>query len=189
MKKIAIISASVMALVLSVCLFVFGVVAAFTQSFAVSNSIRLTGVGKNIIFDLDGKITGTKNDADPNLEYHWPYNYDQTTVDTANWSIGEIGFLAGTTDLNAIQIHYSFDILNKGDDGINVYFDDFDIDQYFKVITIGTLGTTLVSATPFEELYIASGETGNITLTISPLVQKYDGTRSCNFSVKIIPAD
>ena len=186
MKKIAIITASVLALVLSASLFVIGVVATFKQSFGVKNTITFKGVGQNIIFILDGTVTGTNNDSNPNLTCHWDYEYDKPgAVDTVNWTIGKINFETSTLDLNYIHITYTFVIQNKGDVDFMVYFNGRDeIDPDFSVETTGTCEGNTQDPMNYP-LEIPAHKTGTISLTVHPKVEKYDGTKACNFMVKI----
>lgn len=188
MKKVAVICASAAVFVLTLSLFVFGVVSAFKQSFGVTNTIRFQGVGQNIIFELNAQVTGTNDDEKENHGYHWEYEYDKSNEKARTWEIGEISFNTITEGVADKEIKYSFQIENKGDVRIMAYFTNtYGIDSTFSVSTSSSISS--VDGSISNPAYIDSSKTETIWLTIRPTQGQYAGSKDCNFSVMIVSAE
>lgn len=179
MKRGIIIGSTVIAMILSISLFVFGAFAAFNQTFKITNSIRFEGSGQKIVFTLDGSITGTTNDDDPKLKYNWTYDYDYTEENAAVWNVGDIAFRTNGRKIAEIEIEYKFVIQNLGSSKILAYITGWEsIDtEYLTPTIVGVAG---------NEVLIDIGETKEVSLKIKPAVEDFDTSHPCNFTVMLV---
>lgn len=123
MKKRYLISATVLALILSLSVFFVSVYAAVSQTISVTNQISFAGNPNAKHFTISGKVAGTINDSDDKLEMNWEYDYEnQIGLNGGSWELGDLQFDSSSRNLDIIGITYTFKITNQSDKKIKAEF-------------------------------------------------------------------
>lgn len=182
MRKRIVISASLVALALSLTLFAVSVFAAVGQVFGVNNRIVFVGSGENIVFDMSAVITGTTQDGSETLENQWHYDYDEGEPSDMSWNLPEpLVFNQEGVTPGEEFILYSFTVENKSTPGktISVYINEPNVDTAFLQYEI--------NGSASNPVVIAVNQRATVTLKIKP-VSKFEGAKTCNFNVVVTEA-
>lgn len=181
MNKKILISATVVALMLSICLFTVSVIAAFGQVFGVNNRITFVGKDEYLIFQIQAEVTGTTNDGSDELKHTWNYD-EENSLNEETWNIAEtLIFEERDKTVSEIYILYNFTITNNEEGKkIRAYLDQPDIDTAcldFDIINS--------SGNEITELIVDSGMTDTIILRLRPINERFLGARECNLNLHI----
>ena len=187
MKSKLIFITSVMALVLTFGLLSISVFAAVSQNFGVNN--RIVFVGNSLLsFDIDAEITGTKKDGDDSLKYNWSYSNENDMPNSDTWSLAEDltfdeeGKEINPTAVNRVSITYTFTVENLSDTlNIAVY-----IENPTSIDT--SVLTTNINGSANNKVVIAPKQTGVVSIEVIPL-ERFQGAKTCNFSLRIDPQE
>lgn len=187
MKKKLIISSSIVALALSVCLFVFSVFAV-GHNFSVNNTLVFVGAEEYMVFDLDAEITGTTKDGDEALKNRWEYDWTKETSSSFTWSVPEtLTFNTVGVPQGKEYILYSFTIYNKSlGKQLKVYIEEPDVSK--NEIDNEVLKWEIDGAVGSEKI-IAIGETKTVTFKLMPKSGQFSGERNVVLNLNIESVD
>ena len=174
-KKILIIGASFVALMLSVALFAISVIAAVGQEFGVNNKITFTGTAGYLAFELDAKITGVVNEENYKFEWDYDYSNPEKNEESKAWNIGALQFQE--ENVSEWVITYEFTIINKSDRRILIaYIEEPEIDE-------NVLSCEIESN---DENLQGIAKDGKLTLTLKLKAKSYfKEAKNCDFRVLI----
>lgn len=185
MKKKYIVFTTLFALIVTFGLLTASVFAALRVNFGINNTISFVGGNANIAFSIDGKIYGTSlgdGENAPTIKRSYDYN-KATTSELEPWNLGPLEF---ESESENVRILYEFIITNDGE------FGDASIKAYIAPVNIQTedLNQPTIIGTQLNPVEISTGNTGTISLEISPInLSGFEGSRTCDFNVVIERAD
>lgn len=185
MKKKLVISASLVALALSVCLFAFSVFAV-GHNFAVNNTIKFVGADQYVAFDLNAEITGTTQDGDDALKKSWSYDYSKDNTNVFIWDdMPQLIFNTEGKTPQEAYILYTFVITNKSvGKAIN-------IDVASPVVTNNNQADAdaLKWQIVGTDYSVAEGETRTVSIRIMPKNGAFEGERKIELNLSISSVD
>ena len=175
---------SIVTVVLTMFIFAFGVYAALSTSFSISNNITFSP--DFIAVDIVGRVSGYEGEEDTQTQIaNYVYDkYDESSQENeppANWSDPKLQTL--TFKDASTPIVFEFTITSKTSDSFNVYIvEDIENDN-------GEYITNTISHTETAPLsFTQKGQEQKVTMTVrvNDANKKFDKIYN-NFSVHIVP--
>lgn len=185
MKKKFLISATILAIILSFTILGVSVYAVINQSIAVKNTISFAGKTNNLHFIIDGRITGTKDDSNPKLGTRWEYDYETMGIVGHEWNVGSIEFASEGLTVEQINITYTFQIENLSSYPMIAAFNGpgdlvAGLNKNFYINKPG------MAQTEASQIQINRNETGTLILKLTiDSLENFSCNENINFAIEV----